>query len=106
MITSIDKILWEKLKIFPQIYSKFSNISSWKIFYKNKQLIKTYLLEWKQMSTIFEFIALGNYVKVIAVDEKTGIEISTLFPKNLTKKLMQESALKKLEWKLKNLWIC
>lgn len=55
------------------------------------------------MSTIFEFIALGNYVKVIAVDEKTGIEISTLFPKNLTKKLMQESALKKLEWKLKNL---
>ena len=39
------------------------------------------------MSTIFEFIALGNYVKVIAVDEKTGIEISTLFPKNLTKKL-------------------
>ena len=52
------------------------------------------------MRTFFEFISYGSYVRVAAVDEKTGTEAIVVIPKNLSKKEMQEIALKKLEIKL------
>lgn len=47
---------------------------------------------------IIEFIQLGEYVKVSAVDEETGIEAVSILPSSLTKREMQEAAMRKLKY--------
>ena len=47
---------------------------------------------------IIEFIHLGEYVKVSAIDEATGIEAVSILPKNLSQKDMQAAAMRKLKY--------
>ena len=49
---------------------------------------------------IFEFIQLGNCIKVIAIDVTTGLEVSTMGPKTATQKHLQQTALAKLNYVL------
>jgi tRNA G37 N-methylase TrmD len=50
---------------------------------------------------IIEFIRFGEYVKVSAVDEETGIEAVSILPGTLSKMEMQEAALRKLQYVMK-----
>ncbi len=50
---------------------------------------------------IIEFIRLGEYVKVCAVDEATGIEAVSILPSTLSKHELQEAALRKLQYVMK-----
>ncbi len=47
---------------------------------------------------IIEFIHLGGYVKVSAIDEETGIEAVSILPPNLSKSDMTLAAMRKLEY--------
>jgi hypothetical protein len=47
---------------------------------------------------IIEFIQLGDYVKVSAIDEESGVEAVTILPTNLSQADMQEAALRKLKY--------
>ena len=47
---------------------------------------------------ILEYIQLGTYMKVSAIDEETGIEAVSILPLNLTQKDMQDAALRKLKY--------
>ncbi len=50
---------------------------------------------------IFAFHQIGINVKIIAIDEKTGIEVCTIAPYTLSQKDMQTLALQKLKSVLK-----
>lgn len=50
---------------------------------------------------ILEYIQLGTYIKVSAIDEETGIEAVSILPLNLTQKDMQDAALRKLKYVMK-----
>jgi hypothetical protein len=50
---------------------------------------------------IIEYIQLGGYMKVSAVDEKTGIEAVSILPLNLTQKEMATVAMQKLNYVIK-----
>lgn len=45
---------------------------------------------------IFEFIQNGNYVKVVAFDVKTQVEISTIAPANIIRTEQEQAAINKL----------
>lgn len=47
---------------------------------------------------IIEFIQLGDYVKVSAIDEESGVEAVTILPTNLSQADMQDAALRKLKY--------
>jgi hypothetical protein len=49
----------------------------------------------------FEFIAIGNAVKVTAIDSVTGIEISTMGPVSASQADLKQLALQKLKARLK-----
>jgi hypothetical protein len=49
----------------------------------------------------FEFIAVGNAVKVTAIDSLTGIEVSTMGPASATQMDLKQLALQKLKARLK-----
>ncbi len=49
----------------------------------------------------FEFIKVGNAVKVTAIDSVTGIEVSTMGPANAAQSDLKQLALRKLEARLK-----
>lgn len=49
---------------------------------------------------IIEFFAVGNSVKVTAVDPVSGKEATIVAPKNATQDYMQKQAIKKLEYLL------
>ena len=49
---------------------------------------------------IFEFVQNGNYVKVIAFDVATKVEISTVAPRNITQQQQQQAAINKLMYVL------
>ncbi len=49
----------------------------------------------------FEFIAIGNTVKVTAIDSLTGIEVSTIGPTSASQADMKQLALQKLRARLK-----
>ena len=49
----------------------------------------------------FEFIAVGNAVKVTAIDSLTGIEVSTMGPASATQMDLKQLALQKLRARLK-----
>ena len=55
-------------------------------------------------SVFFEFIPMGTMIKVVAVDEKTGREVSITGDPKATQKELESIALKKLNYVLgKNL---
>jgi hypothetical protein len=49
----------------------------------------------------FEFTAIGNVVKVTAIDSLTGIEVSTMGPASASQADLQQLALQKLKARLK-----
>jgi hypothetical protein len=48
----------------------------------------------------FEFIAIGSAVKVVAIDSRTGVEVSITGPANAPRSELQRIALQKLRAKL------
>lgn len=51
----------------------------------------------------FEFIPIGNFVKVTAIDPVTMTEVSIIANRNLSKELMKKNAINKLKWKIEKL---
>lgn len=49
---------------------------------------------------LFEFVQVGQQMRVAAIDEATGIEVVVITPLNATKLQMQRVALAKLKRKL------
>ena len=49
----------------------------------------------------FEFTAIGNVVKVTAIDGRTGIEVSAIGPVSAAQADLQQLALQKLRLRLK-----
>ena len=49
----------------------------------------------------FEFVAIGNVVKVSAIDSQTGIEVSAMGPASSSQADLQQLALQKLKARLK-----
>ena len=49
---------------------------------------------------LFEFVKLGNSVRVTALDVKTGTEAVTVVPASLSQQQMKQAALKKLNFLL------
>jgi hypothetical protein len=50
----------------------------------------------------FEFVAIGNAVKVTAIDSLTGIEVSAMGPVSASQADLQQLALQKLRRRLKS----
>jgi hypothetical protein len=48
----------------------------------------------------FEFVAIGNAVKVTAIDSVTGIEVSVMGPSSATQASLQQLAVQKLKRRL------
>ena len=49
----------------------------------------------------FEFVAIGNVVKVTAIDSVTGTEVSAMGPTGAARAELQQLALQKLKARLK-----
>jgi hypothetical protein len=49
----------------------------------------------------FEFVAIGNVVKVTAIDGRTGTEVSAMGPASSRKADLQQLALQKLRARIK-----
>ena len=49
----------------------------------------------------FEFVAIGNVVKVTAIDGRTGTEVSAMGPTSARKADLQQLALQKLKARIK-----
>ena len=49
----------------------------------------------------FEFVAIGNVVKVTAIDSLTGTEVSAMGPASASQADLQQLALQKLKARLK-----
>ena len=49
---------------------------------------------------LFEFVKLGNSVRVTALDVKSGTEAITVVPANISQEQMKQAALKKLKFLL------
>jgi hypothetical protein len=56
--------------------------------------------EPKEREVYFEFIAVGNAVKVTAIDSVTGIEVSTMGPVSASQGDLKQLALRKLKARL------
>ena len=52
------------------------------------------------MSVLFEFVQMGQVMRVAAIDEVTGTEVFVITPVNATRSQMQQVALAKLRRKL------
>jgi hypothetical protein len=57
--------------------------------------------EPEEREVYFEFITVGNAVKVTAIDSLTGIEIATMGPANAAQADLKQLALQKLRARLK-----
>ena len=55
----------------------------------------------EEREVYFEFITVGNAVKITAIDSLTGIEISTMGPANAAQADLRQLALQKLRARLK-----
>lgn len=55
--------------------------------------------EYKQY--LIETIQVGNFLKVSAVDPKTGCEVSIMAPLNSTQAMREKLAVQKLEYRLR-----
>jgi hypothetical protein len=49
----------------------------------------------------FEFVAIGNVVKVTAIDSQTGTEVSAMGPASSSQADLQQLALQKLKARIK-----
>jgi hypothetical protein len=49
----------------------------------------------------FEFVAIGNVVKVTAIDSVTGVEVSAMGPVSASQADLQQLALQKLKARLR-----
>jgi hypothetical protein len=49
----------------------------------------------------FEFVAIGNTVKVTAIDSVTGTEVSTMGPVTASRADLQQLAMRKLQMRLR-----
>lgn len=58
-------------------------------------------MQSNQYNVIFTFKHINNFIKVSAIDEHSGIEISICAPKNVTIEDMKNLAFKKLIYVLK-----
>lgn len=47
---------------------------------------------------LIEYTTIGNAVKVTAVDPNTGMEASTIAPSYMSRQLMAQAAIRKLEY--------
>lgn len=52
----------------------------------------------KSSEVLFEYIPMGAYVKVCAIDAKTGTEVSIVGDARASQNELQRTALKKLEF--------
>jgi hypothetical protein len=59
------------------------------------------MVEPEQREVYFEFVAIGNAVKVTAIDSLTGVEVSTMGPTSASQADLQQLALQKLRMKLR-----
>ena len=55
----------------------------------------------EQREVYFEFTAIGNVVKVSAIDSQTGTEVSIMGPVSASQADLQQLALQKLKMRLK-----
>ncbi len=53
---------------------------------------------------IFEFLPVGNFVKVTAFDVETHTEVSTITPVHLSQEAQKEAAFNKLKYVLSKQW--
>jgi hypothetical protein len=59
------------------------------------------MAEHGEHEVYFEFTAIGNVVKVTAIDGRTGIEVSAMGPASAAQADLQQLALQKLRLRLK-----
>ena len=59
------------------------------------------MAEHGERDVYFEFTAIGNAVKVTAIDSLTGIEVSAMGPASAAQADLQQLALQKLQARLK-----
>jgi hypothetical protein len=59
------------------------------------------MAELEEHEVYFEFVKLGNAVKVTAIDSVTAIEVSVMGPASAAKSDLERLALRKLEVRLK-----
>ena len=57
--------------------------------------------EFDDREVYFEFVAIGNVVKVMAIDSVTGIEVSVMGPVKAARADLQQLALQKLKARLR-----
>lgn len=50
---------------------------------------------------LIEYTTIGNAVKVTAIDPNTGMEVSTIAPSYMDRKLMAQAAIRKLHYKIR-----
>jgi hypothetical protein len=59
------------------------------------------VIEPDRHEVYFEFVAIGNVVKVTAIDSRTGTEVSAMGPASASQADLQQLALQKLKARLK-----
>jgi hypothetical protein len=59
------------------------------------------MAEGGEREVYFEFTAIGNAVKVTAIESVTGIEVSTMGPANAAQADLRQLALQKLKARLR-----
>lgn len=52
---------------------------------------------------LIEYTTVGNAVKITAMDPETGVEVSTMAPSYMDRRLMANAAVNKLEYKIRKL---
>jgi len=57
--------------------------------------------DWDRHEVYFEFVAIGNVVKVTAIDGQTGTEVSAMGPVSSSQADLQQLALQKLKARIK-----
>jgi hypothetical protein len=58
------------------------------------------MAEHGEREVYFEFVAIGNAVKVTAIDSVTGIEVSVMGPSSAPQAALEQVALQKLKLRL------
>ena len=59
------------------------------------------MTEPEEREVYFEFVAIGNVVKVTAIDSVTGTEVSAMGPTSASQADLQQLALQKLKARIK-----
>jgi hypothetical protein len=59
------------------------------------------MTEAERRDIYFEFVAIGNTVKVTAIDSVTGTEVSTMGPVTASRADLQQLAMRKLQMRLR-----